>query len=209
MINELKHQRLNTKPSGFTLIEVLISAALLVILASGFIGLQYIMSQNQVTAWKSYLSIEAANTAISSFSKEARDMRPSETGAYPLQTAGDKEIIFYSDIDHDGTIERVRYTLSGNTFQKGVIKPISNPVSYPPASEKVKVLTDIVRNGTNPVFYYYNLDWPTDTTNNPIPQADRISDTRLIKIKLMTNPKANDSENDYILETDLKLRMLN
>src|SRR4030043_476039 len=129
------------KSEGFTLIEVLVSSAILVILAAGFIGLQYITSQHQVSAWKNYLNVEAANNSLSLIARELRDARQSETGAYP-------------------------------------------------------------------VFSYYNSDWPSDTENNPLAPASRISDTREIKIYLKTNYKNNDSDNDYILETFVRLRML-
>lgn len=193
---------------GFTLIEVLVSTALMVILAMGFLGLQYILSQNQVSAWRNYLSIEGANSAISTMAKELRDARPSESGGYPIEVANDQEIVFYSDIDYDDTVERVRYILSGNQLIKGIIKPVGQPVTYPPVNEVTKVVTDIVRNATTPVFYYYNGSWPTDTTNNPLTLANRISDTREVKIFLRTNPKSNMPTYDYSLESSVRIRML-
>ncbi|KKQ98399.1 MAG: hypothetical protein UT24_C0004G0021 [Candidatus Woesebacteria bacterium GW2011_GWB1_39_12] len=197
------------REGGFTLIEVLVSAAILVILAAGFLGLQFIISQNQVTAWRNYLAIEAANLSLSNLSRELRDARQSGTGGYPLEVPNDQEIVFYSDIDYDEEIERVRYTLSGTELTKGVIEPVGEPATYPADTEKTKIVTDIVRNASNPVFYYYNSDWPTDTTNNPLPSNLRISDTRQIKIILITNPKADSPEFDFRLESDVRLRMLN
>src|SRR3972149_5967786 len=121
----------NLPQYGFTLIEVLVSAAILVILAAGFLGLQFIMSQNQVTAWRNYLAIEAANLSLSNLSRELRDARQRGPGGYPLEVPNDQEIIFYSDIDYNGDIERVRYTLSGTNLTKGVIEPVGEPATYP------------------------------------------------------------------------------
>lgn len=194
--------------AGFTLIEVLVSSAILVILAAGFIGLQYITSQHQVSAWKNYLNVEAANTSLSTLVRELRDARQSNTGAYLLETPNDQEVIFYSDYDYDDQVERIHYSLTGTQLSKGVIEPTGSPVTYPTASEKIKIVTDIVRNGSTPIFYYYNTDWPSDNENNPLVPASRISDTRQIKIYIRTNYKDNDSENDYILETFARLRML-
>ncbi|KKQ52256.1 hypothetical protein A2865_02290 [Candidatus Woesebacteria bacterium RIFCSPHIGHO2_01_FULL_39_17] len=199
----------NLPQYGFTLIEVLVSAAILVILAAGFLGLQFIISQNQVTAWRNYLAIEAANLSLSNISRELRDARQSGTGGYPLEVSNDQEIVFYSDIDYDAEVERVRYTLSGTELIKGTTEPVGEPATYPADSEKTKILTDIIRNGASPVFYYYNTDWPEDTTNNPLPLDLRISDTRHIKIILITNPKADSPDFDFILESDVRLRMLN
>jgi prepilin-type N-terminal cleavage/methylation domain-containing protein len=198
-----------SKSQGFTLIEVLVASAILVLLAAGFLGLQYIMSQNQVSAWNNYLAIEQANTAVSQLEKELRNAQQSEAGAYPLETPNDQEIVFFSDVDYDGESEKVRYTLNGTTLEKGVIDPVGEPATYPLANERVKTITDIVQNGADPVFYYYNKDWPTDIINNPLPASDRISDTTQVKIILVTNPKPANTEFDYTLETDVKIRMLN
>ena len=137
-----------------------------------------------------------------------RDARQSDIGSYPLEVANDQEIVFYSDYDYDGVVERVRYTLSGSDLIKGVIEPQGDPLVYSAANETTKIISDIVRNATLPVFYYYNSDWPTDTVNNPLVASDRISETRQIKIILITNPDINDSH-DYTLESDVKLRMIN
>lgn len=193
--------------SGFTLIEVLVSAAIMVILGVAFLGLQYILSENQTSAWQNYLSIESANGAVSMLTKELRSANQSETGSYPLEVAGDQEIVFYADYDYDNIAERVRYTLSGTELIKGITEPSGDPVSYNLANESVRTLTNIVRNGTDPAFFYYNSDWPGDSVNNPLIPADRISDTRQVKVILDINPSLED--NNYTLEGMVKVRMLN
>ncbi|KKQ37772.1 MAG: hypothetical protein US53_C0009G0003 [Candidatus Woesebacteria bacterium GW2011_GWA1_37_7] len=191
---------------GFTLIEILISSALLVILAAGFLGIQYIFSQNQVTAWNNYMNIEDSNLTVSKFIKEIRDARQSAAGTYFLETAGDTEIIFYSDIDYDSDVERVRYTISGSDLIKGVIKPIEGATPYLVANEKVSVITGIVRNGTDPLFYYYDENWPSDTVNNPLALASRIADTTFVKIILKVNPEEDNPDNDFTLESATVIR---
>ena len=193
---------------GFTLIEILVAAIIMVILGAGFLGLQYIYSQNQLVAWKNYLSIEDTNSAISTLVRELRDVRDADNGDYLLEVASDQEIIFYSDIDYDGAVERVRYTLSGSVLTKGVIEPTGVPVTYPSANERTKTVSDIIRNDTDTVFYYYNSDWPKDTVNNPLGPVSRITHTRLVKIVLSANPKPNDPGKDYVLETNTKMRNL-
>ena len=199
---------LKNNNKGFTIIEILVATAILIILGAGFLGIQYIFSQHQVVTWKSYLSIEDANGIMTTLVKELRNMRQSDTGSYSLETALDQEIIFYSDCDLDGEVERIRYTLTGTQLTKGIIKPTGVPLAYPLANENVKVLTDNVRNLTQPIFYYYNSDWPLDAVNNPLTGATRISDTQLIKVILRLNTKASEAEKDYVLETYIQPRML-
>lgn len=208
MKNKKNSKDYNNPQNGFTLIEVMVAAAILVILAFGFLGLQYIIGQNQVSVWKNYLSIEDANMTLSTISRELRDARQSDTGGYLLETASNNEIIFYSDIDYDGSAERIRYSLSETQLIKGIIKPVGMPAVYPPEDEKIRVVTDIVRNETTPIFYYYNSEWPEDTDNNPLPEDLRISETTQVRIMLRTNPKKDDSKNDYVLESNVRLRMI-
>lgn len=202
MTNRIKSEE------GFTLIEVLISSALLVMLGAGFLGVQYIFSQNQVTAWRNYANIEDANLIVSKFTKEIRDARQSGEGSYPLETVTDNEIVFYSDIDYDGDIERIRYTKSANQIIKGVIEPTESPISYPEDNESEIVLTEYVVSDAQPFFYYYNTDWPTDVVNNPLSLEDRIADTKVVKIVLKININPDDPINEFTLESSGQIRML-
>lgn len=194
--------------NGLTLIELLIVIALIGILGLAILGLQYIIGQNQIVAWDSFLSVSEANTSISLLTRELRTARDGENGSYALASGGDTELIFYSDIDFDGTVERVRYFHSGSEFSKGTIEPQGFPITYPQEEEKVKVLSDNVRNGDTPVFSYYNGDWPEDTDNNPLSTPATPSDVKLIKIYLKLGTRRDDSDKVYELESFAQLRML-
>src|SRR3990167_3437860 len=99
--------------------------------------------------------------------------RAGDNGSYPLEIAGDWEIIFYSDIDYDGNAERVRYFLADSTLTKGIIEPTGFPITSPAGNEFVKIISENVRNGIEPVFYYYNSNWPLDKVNNPLRSEER------------------------------------
>ena len=196
------------KESGFTLIEILISVILLTILAGAVLSIQFIISQNQVSVFQNYLTVEDSNSVVSIFARELRNAKEADDGSFPLVTLSDQEIIFYSDYDFDGEVERIRYTLTGTSLTKATIEPTDPPISYPVNSESIKVITNYVRNGTNPIFYYYNKDWPQDTINNPLALASRLSDTQLVKIALTLNTKASDPVKDYTIESFIQIRMV-
>lgn len=195
------------KNRGFTLVEVLIVASITVILGIAILGLQYIISQNQVEVWKNYISADEANSNISIMARELRNAKTGENGAYPLELAGDNEIVFYSDHDFDGEVDRIRYTRLGELLIKGVIKPTGFPARYPRENEKTKTVAENIRNGATPIFYYYNGNWPLDTTNNPLNTPTRLSDTKLMRLYLEINPQQN-SEKNYKLETYVQIRSL-
>lgn len=196
-----------TKNRGFTLVEVLIVASITITLGIAILGLQYIISQNRVEVWKNYISVDEANSNISIMARELRNAKTGENGAYPLELAGDNEIVFYSDYDYDGEVDRIRYTRLGELLIKGVIKPTGFPARYPRENEKTKTVAKNIRNGTTPIFSYYNGNWPLDTTNNPLNTPTRLSDTKLMRLYLEINPEQN-SEKNYKLETYVQIRSL-
>jgi prepilin-type N-terminal cleavage/methylation domain-containing protein len=202
----MKISRKNNK--GFTLIELLLVMSIMGVLAAAFVALQYILSQNQIIAWRSYISVEEANTNLNSIAKEIRTARESENGAYAISSAEDFELIFFTDPDFDGTIERVRYTQNGTSLEKGIIEPTGYPISYPQETEVVKTLTENIRNGTTPVFYYYNANYPQDTLNNPLSAPANPADIKLIRVLLHTNSTADLPDKNFILDTFVQLRML-
>jgi len=195
-----------TKNRGFTLIEVLVAATITVILGGAILTVLFITARTRISSFKNLINVDITNQNIDQLSRDLRNLRPGDNAAYPLERARDQEIIFYSDIDYDGSAEKVRYTLTGSQLVRGTIEPTGYPAQYPAASEKIKTLTDYVTNGSTPVFYYYNGDWPTDVINNPLSDPVRLSDSKLIKIYLSID--SGDGGDDFNLETYIQLRML-
>lgn len=193
---------------GFTLIEMLIAIVIMTVLAGALLSLQYIISQNQISAWRSYTSVDEANTSLSILSRELRTARNGDNGAYTLESAENNQLIFYSDADFDGDTEKVRYFLNGTQFSKGTIKPVGYPVTYPADQEKIRTLSKNVRNDTTPIFYYYNGDWPEDTINNPLDTPARPSEVKLVRIYLLVNTNKDQPDKDYLLESYTQVRMV-
>lgn len=99
------------KGKGLTLVETLVAIfvfALTMGAVSGFVVLAY---RTQSYTWQQSVAIDEARRGIEIMTREIREAREGENGAYPLELADNKEFIFYSDIDNDGRTERVRYFL--------------------------------------------------------------------------------------------------
>ena len=198
----------NQNEKGFTLIEILIAVVLMAVLAVGLLSLQFIISQNQISVWRNYVSIDEANTSAAMLVRELRTARNGDNGAYTLESAIDNQVVFYSDADFDGDTEKVRYFLSGTDFTKGIIEPTGYPVTYPDDQEKIRVLSENVRNDVStPVFYYYNEDWPEDVATNPLTTPASVSEINMIKIYLVVNTSINQPSKDYLLESFVQVRM--
>ncbi len=200
-------KQLNTN-SGFSLIELLIGMALFTGLIAVVIAFQSLLSQSEEFGFKTALSIESANASVQTIINELRLAKESENGAYPLEIAQDQEIVFYSNADKDEDIERLRYFLDGSELKKGTINPTGFPATYPSQDETVRIIAQNVTSGTNPIFYYYNQDWPTDQTNNPLATPAPLSQITLVKVSVTVNANPNQPESEISFEPFVQIRSL-
>jgi prepilin-type N-terminal cleavage/methylation domain-containing protein len=96
---------------GFTLTETIVAIFVFSLLMGVVSGLILMLYRTQSFEFEQSVAIEEAKRGIETMIKEIREAREGENGAYPIEYAGDKEFIFYSDVDNDGKVERVRYFL--------------------------------------------------------------------------------------------------
>lgn len=113
---------------AFTLIETIFTIAIFALAmgaVSGFIVMGY---RTQSYTWQQSVAIGEARKGIETMVKEIREARGGDDGSYPIEYTGDKEFIFYSDIDQDGATERVRYLL-GSAGSGTQVKECSTSVT--------------------------------------------------------------------------------
>ncbi len=197
-----------TKKTGFTLVETLValtifSLALAALLTFFFQGLRF-----QTFATEQQQQVEYARRSAQTMVKELRDAAPGDDGSYILNRAEDQEIIFFSNIDGDAAIERVRYFLDGTIFKKGVVEPSGIPIVYDPATESITTIAEYVRNGATPIFVYYNGDYPGDMIHNPLPTPTRLTETKLLNFYLRINVNENQAPNETEVVTEVQIRNL-
>ncbi len=186
---------------GITYMEILVAVAVFVLaslMVAGFI-IQSFRVQN--FSLEQSGAISEARRGVETMVKELRETMPADTGAYALVSADDHELIFYADYDRDNAVERVRYSLDGTDFKKGVVEPTGSPISYS-GTEEVIVLSRYVRNGSEPIFVYKNESY------DQLPTPADVNDVTLINVYLKINVKENNSPGDFELESEVQLRNL-
>jgi len=137
---------------------------------------------------------------------EIRAMSQSANGSYPIESAVQNSIIFYSDIDGDGLAERVRYFLDGNIFKKGTIRPIGLPLSYPATDEQIVETVHNVYSAAGNIFAYYNADYTGTQTALTFPL--NISDLRLVNINITVDQNPADTPSRINLSASVNMRNL-
>lgn len=96
---------------SFTLIETLITLSIFFLMIGIISGSIFILYYTSSYQFQQALAIAEARKGIEKMAKEIREAKMGEQGSYPIEYAGDKEFIFYADIDNDKRVERVRYFL--------------------------------------------------------------------------------------------------
>ena len=192
---------------GFTLIEVAVSVVVISLIVTTIASFVSFFFNNYDFAFNQGASVSQAKNVLTLFKDYMREATVSNEGAYPLVTADDQEIVFFSDYDNDGDVERLRYYLNGTELNFGVIEPALTDPIYDPVSETVSILNSFVQNGSSPLFYYYNSDWPADSVNNPLVAGNRLLETSLVGISLEINTNVDVQEN-IMIKSQVSLRNL-
>lgn len=109
---------------SFTLIETLVTIVIFALIMGVVGGVIVMLYRTHGYTQQQSVAINEARRGVEIMVREIREARPGDDGSYPIEKAGDKEFVFYSDIDKDGETERVRYFLgttgSGDQTQKCV-----------------------------------------------------------------------------------------
>ena len=186
---------------AFTLIEtmvVIVIFSLLMGAISGFIVWGY---RIQSYSWDQSQAIEEARKGIEVMVREIRSARYGEDGAYVIWNTQDYQFGFFSDVDRDGEIEKVRYFLDGTTLKKGVIEPVGIPATYPSSTEKIHTISTYVRN-LPPIFRYF------DKLGNELPSPARRKDTKMMELFLVINVNPNRPPQNFEIQSRVQLRNL-
>jgi prepilin-type N-terminal cleavage/methylation domain-containing protein len=168
---------------GFTLIETVVTIFIFGVLMMGITLLLRNILVTSQTRNAGLGNVEQARRVASTFVNELRNSAYGVNGAYPINQAGDTQIIFFSTAPkNDGTVSRVRYYISGNTLYKGIINPSGSPSGYSGSETSTTLLSNLSL-GSNPLFYYYDGNY--NGTTSALAQQVNINQVKFVKINLI------------------------
>jgi type II secretory pathway pseudopilin PulG len=199
--------RIKKDQKGMTLVE-LMTISLILVLVSGVLSITILRTfyVNKYTIEQG-INNSALQSSLRNLSKNIREARQSDSGAYLLKKAGDFDMVFYADLDNDGITEKAHYFLEDEYLKRGVSKPSGFPLEYPEGDEQVKTVAGgIINTAEEPLFYYYNKDYPIDQENNPLTTPASVEAVGLIKIFIRANITEEQAPNDMEIETFVKPR---
>jgi prepilin-type N-terminal cleavage/methylation domain-containing protein len=145
-----------TQEKGFTLVETLVAIGIFGIIMVGTTLLMRNIIQQARQQQLGLSNTDQARAVTARFVNELRNIAYGADGSYPLNQAGDTQMVFFSTYGGNGSILRIRYTLSGSTLVRGVTSPSGSPATYNVANEKTATVIQNIQNGSTPGFYYYD-----------------------------------------------------
>lgn len=197
---------------GLTLVEMLVA---IFILSAGMLGFSLLFS----SSWKSNKFILETgvtsirvNRASTEIINNLRKVRQADNGDYPIESADDFDIQVYLDVDNDGVTERVHYWLDdvNDRLMRGIREPsAAQPPTYAAGDGTTSTIAEyIVNDATQPLFYYYNENYPGDTVNNPLATPASVGDIRLVRVFIRMNIDPIKAPNNINIESFVDLRNL-
>jgi prepilin-type N-terminal cleavage/methylation domain-containing protein len=187
--------------NGFTLIEVVMSVFIFALIGVGVIYLTSNIFSSSAKQGQLITDSDQSRRLAKQLMNELRNAINSNTGAFSIASANEQSITFYSNLNGGAAVEKIRYYIQGDTVLKGTITPTGTPFSYNPSDEKVEIVQKDVRNGSAPLFYYYDDDY-TGTTDNFLPQPVNLNKIKHVKINLIIANKAGLTDNPTFTVTD-------
>jgi len=180
--------------SGFSFLEVVFFVAISAIILVAVMGIKNNVGNLQNFINQKLMSRQDLDQTFQILVTEVRSAQPSGLGAYPIVAATSTSFTFFSDVDKDGLVDRVRYFLSTSTvsstvtnvLNRGIIEPVGSPFVYSTSSEKIStVVNNIITSTSTAIFEYFGSSATTTAVSLSYPVD--ISSIRFVKINLFVD----------------------
>ena len=162
------HSRSGTR--GFTLAETITVVAIVGLVGVALTTLIAYFYRTNAYVFQQTSAVDSAQRGLQYAFKNLREASYGDDGSYPLQSAATSSIVFFSDVDNDGPVERVRIYVLNGTLYRVVTNSAGSPPSYTGQAAATTTIATSVTNATStPIFKYYDangaqLTAPADTS---------------------------------------------
>ena len=187
---------------GFTLIETIVTVALTALVLLAINSLVIYFYRTNAYALEQSQAVASARRSLENALRDLREASYGADGSYPIAATATSSVTFFANINSDPAIEKVRYYLSGSTLYRGTTEPAGSTPSYTGQPEVTTLVVDNIRNGTTPMFSYY------DANGNQLTDPINISDVASVHIEVLTDVNPTRAPNVYTLMGRATLRNL-
>ena len=188
---------------GFTLIEMIVVIGLTGLVGLGLLSMITYFYRSNAFLLEATSAVDSASRGVNQSLEHLREASYGEDGGYPLITAATSSVTFYSDLDLDSSIERVRLYVTNGVLYRGVTEAVGNPPSYGGQPETTTVLaTDLRNTALTPAFRYF------DTNGTELVGTINTADVRTVRVRFDVDINPQRAPNILTLEGGATLRNL-
>ncbi|MES2931465.1 MAG: hypothetical protein V4682_02060 [Patescibacteria group bacterium] len=193
-----------TRPArGLTLMEMLVVVGITGLVGVGVLSMISYFYKSNAFLLEATTAVDSASRGLNDSLAALREASYGEDGSYPILAAATSSVTFYSDLDVDNSVERVRFYVSNGTLYRGVTDATGNPPSYTGQPEASSIIATWVKNATStPVFRYY------DEAGTLLSGTIDIASVRSVRTRLDVDINPLRAPNILILEGAATLRNL-
>lgn len=191
---------------GLSILEVIISIGIFALLIGGIAMLQTTIFRSNRLAGTRIEIDQRSLSILRRFTSELRAAQTPHDGSFPVAEATGSSVSFYSDINDDATIERIRYIVENGALKRGVIIPTGQPLTYDPAQESISTLISNL-DPTPPYFIYYDANFDGVTSTASLAEPILLSSIRVVELHLGIRTN-NETQPIRSLQTRAMLRIL-
>lgn len=196
---------------GISLLESIVAISMFIMIIGGITALMKFGFFSRDVIWEQLKTQSEGRRVVQSFIDELRSANYSSLGAYPIEKATLNEFIFFSNIDNDNNVERIRYFLDGTNFNKGVVKFSENPPAYNTSTNEtiITIARDVINGYEQGIFSYYDADYDGFSTSSPsLSYPINIAQIKVVRVRLLMEAKPNISPEPFLIETVSQIRNL-
>jgi len=189
---------------GFTLIETLVVITVFTMIIGGLIASIKIFYRSNTFTLEQTFAVNNARKGTEFFVRDIREATFGDDGGFPVIAISSSSLSFYSDVDRDNSVERIRYSINGELLEKGITQPSGSPPIYNLNTEATSTVAEHVRNWEDDVtvFRYY------DDTGTEITNFTNVIDVAFITMNLIVNINPIRLPNEFTLRSSATLRNL-
>lgn len=189
---------------GLSFVEMLVTVAIFGLIMAALVNSVLFFYRSNTSSIEQEYQVEHARRGSELIIRDLREATYADNGAYPLATISTSTIVFYTDTDTDGSVERITYTLVGTNLYRNVTEATGAPATYTGTSATTTVSRFIRNNdeGGTPLFRFYNA------ANVEVPANGSVATVVSVTTNLIVDITQNHTPGKFTLRGSATLRNL-
>jgi type II secretory pathway pseudopilin PulG len=188
---------------GFTLGETIVVVAIIGAVGVAVTSMITFFYRSNAYAFQQTSAVDSAHRGLDGSFRNMREASYGDDGSYPVESAATSSVTFYSDVDNDGPVEKVRLYILAGTLYRQVTNSAGSPPSYTGQTISTSTIaTNVVNATSTPVFRYY------DTNGTELTAPADVSKVVAVATTLSVDLNPSRAPDIFTLQASATLRNL-